>query len=316
MKILFWIIMILLFLYITFAFAPSLYAFFHTYAGREGENLDRIQDELAGTQYPPFLPQIIGGIRWYESLQDSLREVSTLSREGLRLAGYYLDCGSKRTAILFHGYHTTIANNFGVIAQDLKDMGFNLLFVDQRAFFKSEGKHCCFGLKEQYDVLSWIDFTDKTLGAEEILVFGVSMGGTTVAYSSDKIDNPKVKALVNDCGFTCVYDLQTLTGIRHHAPISIMMPHVRFFAKLFLGIDIRFSAENALKNSTRPVFFIHGTEDLAVPLSWEEKNYKACGSEKEQMLIPGVGHAVAYVASGEEGRRRLKEYLRKYFSVI
>ena len=122
-----------------------------------------------------------------------------------------------------------------------------------------------------------------------------------------------MKALVDDCGFTCVYDLQVLTAKKRHLPGWLMMPLVILFTKCFFGIDIRCSTENALKNSKRPVFFIHGAKDDAVPVSWEQRNYEACGSVKEQMIVKDAGHAVAYIASGDEGKERLRAFIQKYY---
>lgn len=315
MKIVFWILGGLVLLYLNFAVIPTLIAFFCTYKGLSGEDLDRTDEEdLSNSQYVPYMPRIRAGIEWYRRITPEMTTVHTESYDGLKLAGHYYDAGHRKTAIFFHGYHTTIPNNFGVVSQDLLALGFNLLFVDQRGFGESEGKACCFGLKEQYDVLSWCEYTDRELHAEEILVFGVSMGGATVAYSSDKIVNPKVKALIDDCGFTCVHDLQVLTGKRRRVPVWLMMPLVRVFAKLFHGIDITYSTEKALKNAKRPMLFIHGTEDIAVPFSWGQKNIDACGSEKETLIVENAGHAVAYIASGDEGKDKLKQFVIKYFN--
>ena len=311
MKILFWILGAAAGLYLLFGFLPSLIAFLYTYAGREGEDLDRVKKDFSSSQYGPYLPKIYEGLNWYRSLP--LQDVSVRSREGFRLKGGYLSAGSEKTAILFHGYHTTVGNNYGILGKDLYDQGFNILFVHQRAFFGSEGRVCSYGQREQYDVLSWIEYADQELKAEKILLVGVSMGGATVCYASDKIENPKVRAIIDDCGFTSIRELQTLEGVRRKVPIKIMMPHAAFFAKLFYRIDVDKTPEQSLPHAKVPILFIHGTADESVPLSWGQRMYDACGSEKQKMLVEGAGHAVAYIASGDQGKRRVQAFLRKYF---
>ena len=315
MKIVLWIFLVLLFLYLVFVLAPSVFSFLYSYSRREGKDLDTLPVKwLQKTQYRDHLDRIFQGNRWYREQAEKMPVYTIQSFDGLKLAAHYLDQGAKKLAILVHGFHTTVGNNFGVIAQDLVEFGWNLLFVDQRCFGSSEGHFCCYGLKEQYDVLSWIDFAEKEFRPEEILLFGVSMGGATVSFASDKIDNPKVKLAVNDCAFTSIYELQMPTAKIFRVPGKVMMPYVEHFTKWFLGINIRQSTEESLRNAKVPFFFIHGAADEAVPLEWGNRNYAACGSEKEQLVIEDAGHAVAYIASGDDGKEKLRQILNQYFS--
>ena len=315
MKIFLWILLGLLALYLLFVLLPSLLSFFYSYGGREGKDLDREPlSRLQKSQYKDLLPVIFQGNRWYREIFPQMSEHTIRSYDGLKLMAHYLDQGFSRTAVLMHGFHTTIGNNFGVIGQDLLALGFNLLFPDQRCFGGSEGVFCSFGQREHRDLLRWIEYADRDLHAEEILVFGVSMGGVAVSFASGRIENPKVKLLVDDCAFTSIYELQMQSAKNFHVPGKIMMPYVERFARWFIGIDIRKSTESSLKNARIPMFFIHGGADKSVPLEWGIRNYNACSSEKEQMIEQDAGHAVAYVASGAEGKERLRRLVQKYFS--
>ena len=155
MKVALWILLGLLALYMIFILAPSVFSFLYSYGGREGKDLDREPEKwLKKTQYREYLPRITQGNRWYRELLPEMSVHTIRSYDGLKLSAHYLDRGMKKTAILLHGFHTSISNNFGVIGQDLLSFGFNLLFADQRCFGGSEGVFCSFGQREQYDFLS------------------------------------------------------------------------------------------------------------------------------------------------------------------
>ena len=56
----------------------------------------------------------------------------------------------------------------------------------------------------------------------------------------------------------------------------------------------------ALKNTTIPVLFIHGSDDHFVPIEMTYENYKACASEKRLLVVPGAEHAMSYIVDKEK----------------
>ncbi len=55
-----------------------------------------------------------------------------------------------------------------------------------------------------------------------------------------------------------------------------------------------YSTVDALKNTTIPVLFVHGTDDHFVPVEMTYENYKACISPKRLLIVPGADHAMSY----------------------
>lgn len=57
---------------------------------------------------------------------------------------------------------------------------------------------------------------------------------------------------------------------------------------------------------------IHGEADNFVPTEMSRRNYAACRSEKELLLIPGAGHGGAYLVGGETYRSAVTSFLNQH----
>jgi len=64
----------------------------------------------------------------------------------------------------------------------------------------------------------------------------------------------------------------------------------------------------ALKNTTIPVLFIHGSDDHFVPIEMTYENYKACASEKRLLVVPGAGHAMSYIVDKEKYEDAIRRF--------
>ena len=87
------------------------------------------------------------------------------------------------------------------------DFGLNVLLCDQRSHGESEGKLITFGVNESRDVISWVEYVNKNLGAKKLVLDGISMGATTVILACGRNLPENVKAVIADCGFTSPSDI-------------------------------------------------------------------------------------------------------------
>ena len=67
-----------------------------------------------------------------------------------------------------------------------------------------------------------------------------------------------------------------------------------------------------LKKSKTPVLFIHGEQDDYVPFNMLQKNYDACASEKEMLVVPEAEHANSYKINPELYWNKVEEFTNKY----
>lgn len=280
-----------------------------------GKELD-LADEHAvkGTAWEPYTTEIQQGVAWIEAQHPE--RVSITSRDGLRLAGHYLDCnGAKRVILLMHGYRSKGKNDFSCVAKFYFDQGYSLLFVDQRAHGESEGKYIGFGVLERYDCLKWIEYILRRFGPDTVIFLGgISMGATTVLMASGLELPENVKGIIADCGFTFPWDIIACVMKRdYHLPKIPILPVMSLISKLIAGYGFRdASTEAALQKNKVPVLFVHGTADGFVPCEMTKRNYEYCIAEKKLLLIDGADHGTSYIVNPDLCKKELVSFLKQY----
>mgnify|MGYP003297426251 CR=1 FL=1 len=142
-------------------------------------------DSLKKTPWKPFANDIPNHFKWIE--ENNAKDVSITSFDGTILKGKWIENkNAKATVIVMHGYKGHYASDYGLVLNVYKSLGFNILMFRQRAHGESGGKYITFGAKEHKDLLSIIDYHNKTYGENPIFVSGLSMGASTVLYASNK----------------------------------------------------------------------------------------------------------------------------------
>lgn len=248
----------------------------------------------------------------------SLEKIVIKSRDGLDLHANFLpaETESKKLAICFHGYTGRGMNDCASISTFFHNLGFNCLIVDNRAHGDSQGDYAGFGILDRYDCKAWVDYINKRFNnSKEILLYGVSMGASTVLMASglkELADN--VKVIVADCAFTSPYEVFAHVMKKdYRLPEFPVMNITNILCKKNAGYGFNdYSTVDAMKISKRPVMFIHGKKDNFVPTWMSEKNYKECCSEKDLLLIDNAGHAACYYENKLLYESKLTEFINKY----
>lgn len=171
-----------------------------------------------------------------------------------------------------------------------------MLTPDMRAHGESEGKYIGMGWLDRKDVLQWIDFIIARDPQAEIILHGVSMGGATVMMVSGEELPENVKGIVEDCGYTSVWDIfADELAYLFHLPTFPMLDAANLMSKIRAGYDFReASAVKQVAKSTVPMVFIHGSEDNFVHTDMVYEVYEACQTPKELLVVEGAGHGQAY----------------------
>ncbi len=296
---------------IFFALPSTVYAFMYlgVFYRHKGILLDK--DDLKNTQYYPYREQLKKDILTLKDIP--CEKVNITSKDGKLLIGRYYDNKSNKAIIFVHGYHANPFNNFSKIALDYINKGYNVLLIDQRAHGESGGKHITLGVKEKEDLLLWIDFVTAKEEVTDVIIYGISMGAATVGYASENIKSNKVKCLIMEAGFTCFYDLFN-TNVRNFFGKNLALKYMRLTAKTFLKIDFKQSVESSLKNNKIPTLFLHGDNDKDVPIEFTKRNYTACASEKEMIIVKDAGHTLCYLVGGEPIHANINNFINKYVS--
>lgn len=303
-----YIVLAVILLYIIFVAAPAVVFYHSTYGRRTICAPD--DPQLKKPAIKAFIPRIKEEYAYL--MQKEHERVSVTTPDGVELCGDYYERGSEKTALLVHGYNADPYVNLGAQARWFYDNGYNLLVIYHRGHGPSGGKRCGMGLLEWSDVLLWAEYLSKRYPERRILLYGISMGGSTVAYLSDKIDNKAVRCAVIDCGYNSPYGQMQREAKRFHMPFSLLIPYIRALAKKELGVDIRERTTEHLKNARFPILFVHGTADPTVPLSQGMENYEICGSEKEMVTVEGAEHVTSFLVDGEKVAQAYRGFIEPY----
>ncbi|NOX59464.1 MAG: alpha/beta hydrolase [Planctomycetes bacterium] len=113
------------------------------------------------------------GDRTPAHLRLSFEDVSWQSRDGVKIAGWYVpNDNSDRAVILCHGVFADKSDMLD-FALALHDGGYSVLALDFRSHGASGGFTVSYGLKEKWDIIGGVDFLRREYPARSKRVFGV-----------------------------------------------------------------------------------------------------------------------------------------------
>ena len=179
------IILALLLLYILFIVIPSVILFNFAFGRKECSIPLSESGDLRGTRYEPYQTELIAADTYVRS--HPMERVSVTAKDGVELRGFYINQNSDKTMIFVHGYRGEPISNFCMQAKHYCELGWNLLFIIQRAHGDSGGKYLGLGVLERHDIPVWIDFAAQKQGVESIVLSGSSMGSTLVSSPMETI---------------------------------------------------------------------------------------------------------------------------------
>jgi len=251
--------------------------------------------------------------------------IQITAHDGIPLYGYFLpydkndEKNARATMILFHGYKSHALMEMMTVYEFYREeLHLNLLIVSQRAHsyhYENDTRFSCFGVKERYDCLSWINYINERIGVEvPVTLDGISMGAATVMMASglDLPDN--VKAIVADCGFTSPWEeFRHVLKTTYKLPPFPILHCTSLLSKCVAGFGFRdCSTVDAMKKNHIPVIFLHGIQDDFVPPHMSITNYEACAAPKEIFLVENAGHGMSYVTEQELCKQKLRDFLDKH----
>lgn len=213
------------------------------------------------------------------------------SEDNLKLHGYFIQQDSPVYMIMVHGYRGDGASIISPIKK-MKKQGYNLLIPDLRGHGLSDGDYIGMGWDDRLDILAWIDYILDRDQDASIILYGVSMGGATVLNVSGETLPHQVKAIIEDCGYTSVWDIFKAHIDFDDLTSDVALHMASFATKLRAGYYLEdVKPIEQVKKSKTPTLFIHGGADNFVPAEMADELYNAATCPKEKIIIKGAGHA-------------------------
>ena len=228
---------------------------------------------------------------WTENIEN--KKVEVIAKDGIILRGteYVIEEDSDKWSIVLHGYHSN-PDSVLSIGMHFSEKGYNVLIPSMRASNDSEGQYIGMGWLDKDDLQSWINLIIEQNDNAEIILHGSSMGAATVLMASgDKL--PKnVKAIIEDSGYTSVWDIfASEAKARFNLPTFPILNMFELVANIRAKYDIKeASAVEQVKKSNVPILFIHGDSDDFVPEYMCEELYEVANCKKDKLIIHNAGH--------------------------
>lgn len=240
--------------------------------------------------------------------------VYTESCDGLKLSAHIYERNPEMPIVIgFHCYRSSALYDFSGMGSYLVSQGYNLILPDHRAHELSEGNCITFGIKERYDVLSWVRYASEYFGEDKkIILYGISMGAASVLMASD-LDLPEnVVGIIADCGFASPEEAIRKSCDNQNLPSALFYPFVEAGAKIFGHFNLdEASAVTSVKNTKVPIILFHGKEDNTVPFSSAENIYASNPSMIELHSFPGADHAVSYYTDEDRYKQLAETFIQK-----
>jgi dipeptidyl aminopeptidase/acylaminoacyl peptidase len=250
-------------------------------------------------------PKIISSLT-PRDLKMNYEDVSFKTADALTLRGWHIPAlkSTDKTLILLHGYPADKGNILPVLAFLHQD--FNLLLFDFRYLGKSDGRYSTAGANEVEDLLAAIRYL-KNRGVQEVGVWGFSMGGAVALMAIEKA--PEIRAVVSESSYANLAQMafQLFRFPLLNYPLAYL---IGFWAKLFLGIDIRdVSPAEKLRNTSIPILLIHSSADAVIPFSHARSLEKALAKNRRAESWFNDGFAHGQLAG--EYRTRVSEFFKR-----
>ena len=240
------------------------------------------------------------------------RVLEITSFYNISIRGYYYPNNSKKTIILAHGHHADPRCIFAYTAERFYKEGFNVLIIAQRAHSISGGKYSSLGLFESKDILSWVEYVNKELGCKDIFVYGMSMGGTSLAIASSKLDKNIVKGIVLDCPYPSLNKLINQLGTSLHVPQFLFIKTLEMYVKAYIKIRFKdVDSKESLANNNIPTLFIGGKNDNISIESFIQEMYNTCACNKEIYIVDNAPHAIDLILGGNAAFDKLLAFVNE-----
>ena len=203
--------------------------------------------------------------------------------------------GSHRYAILCHGYAGRPLD-LAPEAYKAHQQGISVLLPAARGHERNADRLIGMGWLDARDLLGWIGWIIEADPEARVALYGVSMGGAEVMMASGLDLPPQVRCIVEDCGFTSVWD-EFSVQMRDllHLPPTPLLNAADAVCRARAGYGFKeASAEDAVCRARVPMLFIHGTADTFVPFWMLDRLYAACAApEKERLAVEGAAHGLS-----------------------
>lgn len=250
------------------------------------------------------------GMAWAAENSEYKHEVET-SNKKIKLCGEYFDFGYDRAAIILAGRTETCLYGY-YFAKPYKEMGYNILVVDNRAHGLSGGTFATLGKKESEDLLCWGKYINEKFGVKSIVVHGICIGSAAALYAMISKDCPEYfTGMVAEGMFIHFYDSfknhMKEMGHRNFPMTYIVMAYIRVCAGVNVVTD---GPIYRIDKMEKPILMMQSMEDKFSLPHYAEVLYNKCSSKNKKLVYFDKGaHSHIRINAEEKYDETIKEFL-------
>lgn len=217
-------------------------------------------------------------------------DVYFLSRDGVRLNGWYIPHPDARTTLLwFHGNAGNISHRVENIRLLHDKVKINIFIFDYRGYGRSEGKISEAGTYQDGEAA--IDLLRDRYHAQpgDLVIFGRSLGAAVAAEMATRVEG---LVLILESPFVSVPEMA-----------RIVFPYLPLASLL----STQYNALEKIQRVKSPLLIFHGDRDEVVPFSHGRRIFEAAAEPKRFYTITGASHNDTYLAGGDAYFAALRE---------
>ena len=221
------------------------------------------------------------GVEWSKGDKSFIKEVSITSKDGLKLVGEWFDYGFDRTIIILPGRRETLVYSY-YYAQPYKNLGFNVLVIDQRAHGLSEGTYSTCGILEAEDVKLWLKYMHDEHDQKEMYIHGICVGTCVTSIVVATFKEPYLKAVIMDSAFITYKEIY-----KNH---YIESGHALFGCGLSISLNAILMTQeqlNTFQNLVTSQSYSSGVPKIYIVYLKRAKNYTLLALQTRKKL-PGL----------------------------
>ena len=225
---------------------------------------------------------------------------------------------AKGICIMVHGMGGT-KYSLSTQGQIFYDLGFSLLFYDQRNSGENLLPYNTYGVLESFDCLDAISYIKKDYPNEKIILYGESYGGATSLIAASR-DSSNIDYLILDCPLGDSREMVDEVLAKVEEEEKVPQSFMRFMGNIFLKMKLGFDLEDI--DSTKwarqayiscPVLVINSKIDTMTPYHMGREVYESINSSKKEIYTgEDFGHCEFSEKDPQGFKNLIGTFLDKY----
>lgn len=224
--------------------------------------------------------------------------------------------GSKNTVVLVHGQGGDHVVNYPMAELYLKH-NWNVINFDQRGAGDNEDQKVTFGYYESRDVKALVEYAEKEMHSEQIVVHGQSMGAATaVIYAASEHAQKMIDAVVLDSCFKSMEDMFLGVWREMDGTEGIPEDYIIACGDWYLKKNYNFGFEDAniceiLKKDQISTLMLQMERDELIPMEDAKEMYENIAAENKEIYYFDSEHIDGIIDYPKEYEERVFSFLSK-----